>query len=76
MLILGSALIALVVLLAGGGMLGSYLLGLAALHNHANLSVAQSCQHWGWISAATERDGTSALHAAVDRIIAQLRCPR
>lgn len=75
-IILGSALIAVVLVIAGGGVLGSYALGLAALHNHANLSVAQSCQHWRWIYAATAHDGTAALRAAVGRTLAQLGCPR
>lgn len=76
MIILGSALIAVVLLIAGGGVLGSYALGLAALHNRANLSVAQACQHWQWIYAATARDGTPALRSAVGRTLAQLGCPK
>lgn len=76
MIILGSAAIALAALTGTGAMFGAYALALSALHNHQNLSVAQSCRHWGWVFAATARDGTPALHAAVSRILASDRCPR
>jgi hypothetical protein len=76
MILLGSAAIVLVAVVATGTMFGAYALALAALHNHSDLSVAQACQHWQWIYSATARDHTPALHAAVGKILTvQLRCP-
>ena len=76
MIVIGSGLIAVVVLIVAAGVFGSYVLALAALHNRANLSVAQSCQHWEWIYTATAHDGTPALNAVVGRTLAQLGCSK
>lgn len=74
-IITGSILIAVVVVLIGACFGGSYVLALAALHNHNDLSIQQSCIHWGWIYRATA-SGEPSLHAAVGRTLAQLRCGR
>jgi hypothetical protein len=76
LIVIGSAAIAVFILVVAGGFFGSYFLALSALHNHNDLSVQQGCTHWGLIYAATEGGEMAALHAAVGQVLAQLGCAR